>query len=87
MCGTNGGIAAPNNILEDGNAIGTLSGGFGGAPRDLGINLLSSPLPTEVSDWQLSYVVIWQIALSQAQLHSTSAELQDYLATGAEPDF
>ena len=70
MCGKNGG-SIPNNILVDGMARGIWAGGAGSSV--LGIN--SSP-SSEDSDWAFRELMIWNTALSDADMVIVSTALR-----------
>ncbi len=75
-CGKNSG-STPNNILMDGVAKGTATGGIGN--RQLSINYGGTP---ERSDWEFSECLIWDSALSDANMLAVSQLLSNHLSTG-----
>jgi hypothetical protein len=78
MCGNNGSTIKYSN-LEDSNPVGIASGGQG---NDIfGINNCSQT-SGEQSTWQLSYVMIWDQVLTDAEMLIVSKALQNYLSTG-----
>ena len=79
-CGNNGG-AIPNNILIDGVASGTATGGTGNIP--LYINAGGS---VEPSDFQFSYLMIWDQVLTDAEALTVSTALQYYISSGIPLD-
>ena len=76
MCGTNG-SSTPNNILVNGNAVGTASGGTGNI--QLSIN---SNTHNEDSNFAFNHVLIWDTALSIEQMYQISRRFTMYLSTG-----
>lgn len=75
VCGKNNGTA-PNNILVDGTPYGKNPGGAGG--KILTINKYGN----EKSDWALSYVFIWDVNLTDAEMVVVSNTLKQYLVDG-----
>ena len=73
MCGSNG-LATPSNILNQGQSVGTATGGSGN--NRLAIN----PMTGETSDWALSFVVIWDQHLTAQEMKTVSDALVEYLA-------
>lgn len=80
-CGKNS-ATTPGNILMDGTAVGTTGGGSGGGSYTLAINPTSAQFSGETSDWQMSYVLIWDQNLTDAEMVSVSSALQYYLTSG-----
>jgi len=79
-CATTGG-SAPNNVYINGVASGIRSGGIG--TLQLSINKIDSPnIISESSDFALSYIIIWDTALSNTALKIISDNLLNYLSTG-----
>lgn len=78
MCGTNGTNTTPNNMLANGLGIGTGNGGSGNA--QLSINYGSSF--SYPSTFAFQQVIIWDSALTNAQLAVVSFLMTNYLATG-----
>jgi hypothetical protein len=70
----------PNNILVDGVSVGNVSGGDGN--RTLVIKNTG-----EVSNWALSYVVIWNRHLTDDEMIFNSSLLTNYLLSGTIPLF
>jgi hypothetical protein len=75
-CGKNSG-STPNNILMDGVAKGTARDGTGN--RQLSINYGGT---AERSDWEFSECLIWDSALSDANMLAVSQLLSNHLSTG-----
>jgi hypothetical protein len=76
MCGNNG-TSIANSILVDSVASGIApAGGTGG--YTLTINTRS----LERSDWQLSYIVIYDTVLTDAEMLTVSNKLLSYLVNG-----
>jgi hypothetical protein len=71
MCGTNGSNATPNNILANGSPVGTANGGAG--VGTLTINT------SETSNFSFNQVIIWDVALTNAQLATVSSTMMRYL--------
>jgi len=67
----------PNNILINGIASGTASGGTGN--YRLGIN---NNQYGETSDWALSCVMIWDTILTDSEMQSLNTIITNYLSTG-----
>jgi hypothetical protein len=79
-CATTGG-SAPNNVYINGVASGIRSGGIG--TLQLAINKIDSQnIISESSDFALSYIIIWDTALSNTALKIISDNLLNYLSTG-----
>jgi len=79
-CATSGG-EVPTNILINGAPSGIKIGGVGGLK--LSINKIdNSSIINEVSDFALSYVIIWDTVLSDNALKIVSDTLLNYLKTG-----
>ena len=79
-CGTNNSvIQTPNNILLDGVPSGVNNGGSSGG--NLAINNAPNS-PAEVSDFQFSQLIIFDQALTAAEMVIVSNALQNYKATG-----
>ena len=76
-CGKNSG-SIPNNILIDGVAAGTAAEGSGNSV--LCINLISNPV--DVSDWAFRELMIWNTALSDAEMLAASTALRVSLLYG-----
>jgi hypothetical protein len=75
MCGTNdSAISNPNNIITNGVASGSASGGTGGVT--LYINR------DESSDFAFQQVLIWDKGLTVSQLTTISSTLMNYLSFG-----
>lgn len=80
MVGTNSmSVAAPNNVLVDGVALASTNGGLGGGA--LTINY-STAVPGETSDFQFSQLIIWDQALTAAEMVTVATALNTYLSTG-----
>lgn len=77
-CAANNSIA-PYNALIDNVAIGTANGGVG--DNSLGF-LVINYNGLELSDWSLSYLIIWDQLLSDSNLLIVSGILQTYLTDG-----
>ena len=73
MCGTNGN-STPNNVLADGVAVGTKIGG-GNVELEISINTRG-----EESDWEFSYLMIWDQVLSENEMKIVSNAMQNYLS-------
>jgi hypothetical protein len=69
----------PNNVMANGQGVGTATGGTGGGSYKLTIN--NGPYG-EASDFALSYVFIWDQALSDASMQLISAAIHSYLYAG-----
>ena len=67
----------PGNIIVDGSARGIATGGSGG--YNLGIN---NNIYGETSDWALSCVMIWNQALTDAEMVTLNTIVANYLSTG-----
>jgi hypothetical protein len=80
FCGKNAGNP-PNNILANNQPIGILGGGNGN--NTLTINI--SGEYNEKSDWDFTYLLIWEGTLSDTDMTIISSALTDYLATGDTP--
>ena len=81
-CSKNDGTP-PNNIYINGISSGIKSGGKGGLK--LSINKIDNTnIINEVSDFGLSYVIIWDTCLSDKALKIVSDTLVKYLQTGEE---
>ena len=79
-CATNGG-EIPNNIYINGAPSGIKTGGTGGLK--LSINKIdNTSIINEVSDFALSYIIIWDTILSDTALKIVSDNLLNYLTTG-----
>ena len=79
-CATNGG-ETPNNILINGVPSGIKTGGNGN--MRLSINKIdNSSIINEMSDFAISYVIIWDTVLSANALKIVSDALIGYLETG-----
>ena len=76
MCGKNSG-SIPYNILVDGVAVGVSEGGYG--YLDLCINLDPA---MEYSDWTFRELMIWNTALSDADMVIASTALRSSLLYG-----
>ena len=82
MCGKNGsqfsntGDVFRKSVLANSVPVGITFDGFGGNPYQLCIN------NTEASDWNLSYVMIWDTVLNDTDMLSVSNALNTYLTTG-----
>jgi hypothetical protein len=76
ICGKNSG-AAPNNVLADGVAIGTSSGGSGNNTLRINAGGIGEP-----SDFAFSHVFIWNQALTDSEMLTVSQSLSAYLQTG-----
>ena len=76
VCGKKGGTT-PNNILVDSVGKGTATNGSGNGT--LAINKYNS---NENSDWALSYVFIWDVNLTDAEMVIVSNTLRQYLVDG-----
>ena len=69
----------PNNVMANGQGVGTATGGTGGGSYKLTIN--NGPYG-EASDFALSYVFIWDQALSDTSMQLISAAIHSYLYAG-----
>lgn len=69
----------PNNVMANGQGVGIATGGTGGGSYKLTIN--NGPYG-EASDFALSYVFIWDQALSDASMQLISAAIHSYLYAG-----
>jgi hypothetical protein len=79
-CATTGG-SFPGNVYINGVPSGVRTGGIGAL--QLGINkAISTNIISENSDFALSYVIIWDTALSNNTLKIISDNLLNYLSTG-----
>ena len=76
-CGKNNGTA-PNNVLVNGTAKGTISGGVGGQTA----MTINNGYYNEISDWAFSHVFIWDQTLTDDELRIVSTGLSQYLADG-----
>lgn len=76
MCGNNG-SSNGSNILVDSVQKGTASGGTGGYALTINAGSFS-----EVSDWGLAYLIIYDRVLTDAQMKTVSDKLLLYLSTG-----
>jgi hypothetical protein len=83
MCGKNVG-STPNNILANSQPIGTVSGGTGGITLCVndGLDENGNNSANEQSDFQVSQVMIWDTALTDASMTYVSTVMQNYLNTG-----
>jgi hypothetical protein len=79
FCGTNGGNV-PSNILCDGVSIG-ISTGSDSLVSSLSING-GVLYPNEVSDFEFSQVLIWNVVLTATEMKTVSNAIANYLATG-----
>ena len=70
----------PYNIFVDGKAVGKYSGGDGN-------KTLVIKNTGEISDWALSYVIIWNRHLTDDEMFSNSKLITNYLSSGTEPSF
>ena len=77
-CGKNSG-STPNNILIDSVASGTATGGS--SNQQLFINAGGGNYG-ETTDFQLSYLIIWDQILTDAEMLTTSNALLYYLSSG-----
>jgi hypothetical protein len=77
-CGKNSG-STPNNILLDSVASGTATGGA--SNQQLFINAGGGNYG-ETTDFQLSYLIIWDQILTDAEMLTTSNALLYYLSSG-----
>ncbi len=76
-------IVIPNNVIINGVASGIKSGGQGGLR--LAINKLDdTSIIAEQSDFAISYVIIWDINLTNTALKIVSDALMNYLNTGED---
>ena len=80
LCYTNGIYPNSNNVLVNGVGQGIASGGNGIVSR-LSINLVSV-YTTEVSDFQLSQLLIWDVVLTPAEMIIVSNAYTQFLSTG-----
>lgn len=71
---------SPDNVLVNGTARGTTTGGFGGG--DMRINGTAYYNYGETSDFQFSQLIIWDQPLLASEMVTVSAALTTYLATG-----
>ena len=76
ICKNSGTI--PNNILMDGVGRGIITGGTGG----FGMSINGGVGTVEYSDWAMSVVLIWDTALSDAQMVELNRLIDDYKNTG-----
>jgi len=79
MSGNNGtsGVSGTNTILVDSVPSGIANGGTGN--NQLAINMYD---PAELSDWALTYLVIYDTVLTDAEMLTVSNKLLSYLANG-----
>lgn len=77
-CGKNSG-STPNNILLDGVASGTATGGA--SNQQLFVNTGGGNYG-ETTDFQLSYLIIWDQILTDAEMVTVSNALLYYLSSG-----
>jgi hypothetical protein len=77
-CGKNNGNN-PNNVLVNGSAKGTASGGTGGQTS---MTINNSTAVNEPSDWAFSHVFIWDQTLTDDELKIVSTGLSQYLNNG-----
>ena len=70
-----------NNILVDGKGIGINLGGDGNETLVINNNKV------EISDWALSYVVIWNRHLTDEEMFYNNSLIIDYLSDGRPPTF
>jgi hypothetical protein len=80
MCGKNAGTS-PNNIMADGAPVGTATGGLGGDV--LTINGGGSSGTALNSNFAFSQLMVWNQALSDADMLTASQLLTSYLLTGS----
>ena len=80
MCTKNSG-AYPTNVLIDGVSSGSHTGGSGSDTLIIN-NVAGSVYGAESSSWALSQVLIWQSALTDAQMLAMSSMLSQYLTSG-----
>jgi hypothetical protein len=83
VCCGNNGAAIPNNILIDSVASGTVTGGSSNQP--LYINTGGGNYG-ETTDFQFSYLIIWNQILTDAEMLTTSTALLYYLSSGIPLD-
>ena len=70
-----------NNILVDGKGIGINLGGDGNETLVINNNKV------EISDWALSYVVIWNRHLTDEEMFYNNSLINNYLSDGTQPTF
>lgn len=75
--------ASPNNCIVDGVSRGTTTSTALSAADTLKLN--NGAYPTETSNWELSYLMVWDQALTDAEVAVVSNELLSYLTTGTPP--
>ena len=76
-------IVIPNNVIINGVPSGIKSGGQGGLK--LSINKLDdTSIIAEQSDFAMSYIIIWDINLTNTALKIVSDALMNYLNTGED---
>lgn len=76
---TNGTI--PYNILFDGSASGIITTPSYSSPNRLSINNIFS-YTNEISEWGFSHLIIWDQALTDAEMVLVSNTFETYLSTG-----
>lgn len=75
--------ASPNNCIVDGVSRGTTSSAALGSADALRIN--AGVYGGESSSWSLSYVMVWDQALTDTEAAVVSTELLSYVSTGVLP--
>ena len=85
MCTKNSGVN-PTNVLIDGVSSGSHTGGSGSDTLIVN-NVAGSVYGAESSSWALSQVLIWQSALTDAQMLAMSSMLSQYLTSGKTNSF
>ena len=76
--GTNGsGVSIPSNILVDGSGVGVANVGTGN--MTMAINLGRT---AETSDFEFSQLIIWDVALTTAEMVVVSNSITNYMNTG-----
>ena len=85
MCTKNSGVN-PTNVLIDGVSSGSHTGGSGSDTLIIN-NVAGSVYGAESSSWALSQVLLWQSALTDAQMLAMSRMLSQYLTSGKSISF
>jgi hypothetical protein len=82
VCCAKNNSTAPNNVLIDGVPRGTNSNSGTGGSGFLSINNSGQG---QYSNWAISYIMIWNTRLTDAEMASVSTYLMNYLASGVAP--
>jgi len=87
MCSKNGGTS-PNNILVDGTSTGAIDGTSANSYGSGTLCINNNTDPTKgYSDWALSYIIIWDQFLTDAEMVTVSNTFNSYLSTGIFPSY